>query len=869
MPRLRLFGTLAIEEDETGRVLTGRAALRKRLALLALLARAPDYRLSRDKIAAYLWPETDTARARHQVANALYDLRKALGAEAIRSPGDELRLDRSVLPVDTAQFEAALEDDDPGRAVALYRGPFLDGFFLSDAPEFERWLDAEREQLRRAYTDALEGLAERRARMGDVTGAAEAWRRRAAEDRFDARVALRLMQALDAAGDRAGAIKYAHEHAARLREEFGAEPDPEVAAFAERLKAGPVRREPDGTVEAQDGDTHPAEPAVDDGGGGPVAAATADESTGALSSSKPRRLPRLRAGAIATVGAILVVASGAAAFVLFRDTPPDAGSLVPNRVVVAPFANRTGDPALEAVGGMAADWITHGLARTGLVEVMPMYSVLGYSDGAGGPDTGSDADRIRTYAHEARAGTVVSGAFYALGDSIRLQGRITDATSGQLLSVLDPIIAPADAPRAALPELEQRVMGALATRLHPDLQDFIGRIEESPPDYEVYRPFIHGMKRFARREWSSAVEHFDRAIAADSTFAAALIIQAFALGNAGQVARRDSVVRRVGRMRDRLTPTQHSQLGYLEAWFVRDRAAMVRHAKEYAARSPCFCARFLVGVHLTRLNRPREGLDWLLEIDPERGWAREYEEYWHMVTTAYHMLGEHDRELEAARRGRELHGASPYVLRLEVRAHAARGEVDEVMALLDESRSLPLDVSYTPGAIATRAAAFELRAHGLSNAAERAVEFALAWFGTRPPEERATREYRTQFAEALFLAGRTSEALEIFRELAEERPDDPLYLGYVGALRAHLGGPGAAEGMDAAIRELDSPYLFGRDAYHRARIAAQLGEKQQAVALLQRAFAEGESHDLRVHRHPLLDPLWDHPAFRDLLQPKG
>jgi hypothetical protein len=32
--------------------------------------------------------------------------------------------------------------------MALYRGDLLDGFFMSDAPEFEHWLDGERERLR-------------------------------------------------------------------------------------------------------------------------------------------------------------------------------------------------------------------------------------------------------------------------------------------------------------------------------------------------------------------------------------------------------------------------------------------------------------------------------------------------------------------------------------------------------------------------------------------------------------------------------------------------------------------------------------------------------------------------------------------------
>lgn len=93
-----------------------------------------------------------------------------------------------------------------------------------------------RKRLARRYGDALESLTEERAGAGDLTGAAEAWRRRAAHDRYDSRVALRLMEALDAAGNRAGALRHARIHTRLLEEEFGAPPDPEVSALADRLR---------------------------------------------------------------------------------------------------------------------------------------------------------------------------------------------------------------------------------------------------------------------------------------------------------------------------------------------------------------------------------------------------------------------------------------------------------------------------------------------------------------------------------------------------------------------------------------------------------------------------------------------------------
>src|SRR5687768_18606156 len=95
---LRLFGSPSIEASDGGGVpLSGRVAQRHRLALLALIAVAPGQRLSRDKLIAYLWPESDSERARNLLKVSTYVLRSELGESALMSEGDDVRLnaDRS------------------------------------------------------------------------------------------------------------------------------------------------------------------------------------------------------------------------------------------------------------------------------------------------------------------------------------------------------------------------------------------------------------------------------------------------------------------------------------------------------------------------------------------------------------------------------------------------------------------------------------------------------------------------------------------------------------------------------------------------------------------------------------------------------
>ena len=112
---LRLLGTASLDGPD-GPV-AGRAGLRQRIALLALLAIEHPNPLSRDKLVADLWPESGTDDARHLLRESLYILRSALGDDSVLSTGDDLRLNPDRLTCDLWEFEAAFARDDPEAAV--------------------------------------------------------------------------------------------------------------------------------------------------------------------------------------------------------------------------------------------------------------------------------------------------------------------------------------------------------------------------------------------------------------------------------------------------------------------------------------------------------------------------------------------------------------------------------------------------------------------------------------------------------------------------------------------------------------------------------------------------------------------------------
>ena len=138
--RVVTFGTLSLR-DKSG-ALSGAGVQPRRLAMLALLARAGDRGVTRDKLLALIWPDTDEERARRAVTQGIYALRQELGSDDALLGIKELRLNPDLVTTDVGDFSTALAAGRLEDAVRLYAGLFLDGVHLVGNDEFERWANA-------------------------------------------------------------------------------------------------------------------------------------------------------------------------------------------------------------------------------------------------------------------------------------------------------------------------------------------------------------------------------------------------------------------------------------------------------------------------------------------------------------------------------------------------------------------------------------------------------------------------------------------------------------------------------------------------------------------------------------------------------
>jgi DNA-binding SARP family transcriptional activator len=227
---LELLGTLSLRSDS--RPVSVAARQKRPLGLLAVLALGGRHGMPRDRIEAYLWPESGNGSARHALDQTVYASRHALGTDVVLSSARELRLNPDLLSVDVWSFDDAIRACQWTTAVDCYAGPLLDGVHLADSRELEALIDAERARLLMEYLGALTSLVQAAEQLGDDAQRVVWCRRLANADPLSAGGTKALMLALVATGDRAGAVRQARLHQELIRQQLEMEPDAEIEQLA-------------------------------------------------------------------------------------------------------------------------------------------------------------------------------------------------------------------------------------------------------------------------------------------------------------------------------------------------------------------------------------------------------------------------------------------------------------------------------------------------------------------------------------------------------------------------------------------------------------------------------------------------------------
>ena len=821
----------------------------RRLALLVHLAVTAGRGFQRrDRMLGMFWPEQDNEHARAALNRAIYYLRHELGSDVLVSRGaEELGVSAQHLWSDVAAFEAAANEGRRQDALELYQGDLLESFFISDAPDFEQWLDVERNRLRLLAGRVAREHASAEDGKGNYAVAVH-WARWALERAPYEEAALQeLMLLLDRTGDRAGAVHAYEQFASRLANDLELTPSPETKLLLEQIRNREQSAVP-AAVRARW--NREQEHAARDETPGEALLADAPSAATAVATSRPRgwRASLSRRTLLLAAAALITVLSIFARGVRSPDVDMQ-------HVLVEPFENRTDDASLDQLGQLTSDFIATALRQTGAAYVATR-----------GPTTSAAGDTSRrTSSSDAGFGIVISGAYYRVAGELRFAARVNIISPERVWSIPD-VTVPVDSPQRALDEIRQRVTGAVAALLDPRYASWFPQAN-APPTIDAFRAFARGIELQLNGQFEEALSHLQRAVATDPTFTWALMQSAVVYMNLAQSEPSDAIVDAVAARRDGLTPLQIHWLDWMLAMRKEKPLAAYLAMEKAAELAP---DRFLyMQAEMARgLNRPRKTAELYERLGTDGPYDGGMADYWYNLAEAYHQYGDRRSERAAARLARRQEPNRAHALGAHIRLAAVTGELDDVNAWLDTVLSYPDENRFDFGTLATLAAE-ELLGHGYPEVSGAILERAIRWYREVPPEKRGAVDARFELPRALGMAGQLEEAETLAHAIVAQSNDElAVTAGLLGTIAARRRDRPTAERYIAQLESLRSVLSRPDEVatLWQARIRALLGDNDQALQLLTRTYGP-QGHDL--HNVADFQPLAGDPRFREFIRPKG
>ena len=845
--RLTTFGGLALSKD--GVALTGAAAQRSRLSLLALLATAGSTGFSRDKLLLHLWPESDEERARHALKQAVYSVRRDLGAEDVIVGTAALSLNPEIISSDVREFEAAILAGDFATATGLYAGPFLDGFHLKDSVEFERWSGEQRARYAHMWSTAVEKLAIDLEGRGSWREAAGHWRSLASAEPLSGRLTLALIRALAESGDVGAAMSQYRVHESLLREELGTSPDPEVTKLADSIKAGtwqrsvPVRQRTGAPSLAHTMAIPSVRPPT------PAASVATPQATPVAPPSRKRRWPLWVGSGVLVV---LLIAGTAA----YRSVDPSTRAMVrmlmsrkpmkinPRQIIVAPFENKTGDSTLDALGEQIADWFPRELNEAGFTVVDSRTARMDILAVQKTPVMFRAHDLGIALAEENGSEYVIVGSYYKSQSRLQANVSVIDVPTKQTVRSLGPVYGSRDSAEAFITSLLKPIVTYLAQAVDTTAG---GRIvsNASPPSLESFERLSRAWEHFfaAPRDTVSVFAELDTAARLDATYATPMVMKGYILDVKSQWKQLNDVVKRLRPLVPRMSRIERAAMDLYEADLrgdIMQRLVIAQRLRELSPGSTE--VPLLMVMSALYAGRPADAVKTLPTIDPDRGINLGTFIYWEWSALAYHEAGEYAAEDEAAKTGYKRFRYDAPMSYAMVRSLARRSDsdlrsfVDHGIPVSNSSSALKPD-PFGDRIDLLLLAGRELRAHGHPEAATSYFAQASSELSTLPPN--APVDQRRRQAHAWYEAGDYARARQAFKSLFEEDTLDIEAEGRMAAAAAHLGDSATVKKVELHLRTMKRPFLMGAALRWRANLAAIRGNRAEACGLIEQAVRQG------------------------------
>jgi len=441
-------------------------------------------------------------------------------------------------------------------------------------------------------------------------------------------------------------------------------------------------------------------------------------------------------------------------------------------------------------------------------------------------------------------------------DSVRLGATLDDASTRKRLGVVRLAFPHPFVPEVAGRALAERVGITLVALRSVEFGSW-AHAAALPRSWPAFGELRKGIAAWGGAGPGGSLSYFEQAAALDSSSATPLVWKALVLSRGGRWKASDSALAGIQGGR-RAGPWETAMMAVLRAWNRGDMAEAHAAGHRLLELVPNSEWALLVAWDATGLGRQREALDLMERVPRTMPWL----ERWATVIRfqALHLSGDYAGELRIANEGLIKQPDSRWFRQIAVRALAGLGRTREVEQRCTESFQLTAQPQFEwqpclQGII-------ELWGHGHVREAHALLDRVLR--NTRPSVSAIDR------ADLWTYVGDWAASARALGEVPDSLRDDPEYLQLLRltqAARGDRGGVSETRRRLVAIGALRNDALPHEFSLREAEIAALLGDRDDAVDWLAKAFQEGFRFRTHLHQSPFFERLHGYPRFENLKRP--
>lgn len=151
-----------------------------------------------------------------------------------------------------------------------------------------------------------------------------------------------------------------------------------------------------------------------------------------------------------------------------------------DKIAVLNFKNNTGHEENEVIGQMASDWISHGIVKEKVSQVISSDVINSYSEIVKANQINiPKADFLRKYLNP---GQVITGSYFQMDNQLVFQVSLLDGENNELLFSFDDETCQVDSPLECIEKIKQVILSYYINENGEQIS-----LEDYPPKFEAYK----------------------------------------------------------------------------------------------------------------------------------------------------------------------------------------------------------------------------------------------------------------------------------------------------------------------------------------------------------------------------------------------